>query len=301
VEPSRPTVDLGRPIAEPLPPESVRPPIDPVRPESGRALRMPPPAKAPRSPVDSSAVATGQMSAVPVGPGEMGMVTTGMQRAVGAGKWARVHMQRQLQQVYRLRAATVIAIVLAVVGAPAAFFVIREFTRDPVFVELDGLDVPKWAAGKHTDGAYGSRWCIRECRFRERTWESERGPQETNDAYVTALHRNGWTTWDVPDCQPQGVDGLEACWQRDEYVLDLWVRAAVCEVKPVRPTVDPSAVVPGASGKPPSGAPKASAAPLPAGPSAPPSASADPSCPGAVTTVKVFNRIMYQAPQSSTG
>ena len=46
--------------------------------------------------------------------------------------------------------------------------------------------------------------------------------------------------WDIPDCQAEGVDGIETCWQRDEYVLDLWVRAAVCDVKNARPTVNPS-------------------------------------------------------------
>jgi hypothetical protein len=199
-------------------------------------------------------------------------------------------MRRQLQMVSRLRAATVIVVVLAVIGAPVGFFVIRQFTRDPVFVELDGLDVPAWAAGKHTDSAYGSRWCIRECRFRERTLESARGPAETNDAYVAALRAKGWTTWDVPDCQPAGVDGYETCWQRDEYVLDLWVRAAVCEVRPVRPTVEPSAVP----------TPAASAGPSAVPSAVPSAAAAEPTCPGAITTVKVFNRIMYLNPRAPT-
>jgi hypothetical protein len=199
------------------------------------------------------------------------------------------------QQVSRLRAATVVMVVLAVIGAPAGFFVIREFTRDPVFVELDALGVPGWAAGKHTDSAYGSRWCIRECRYRERVWESARGPDETNSAFIDALRRTGWTTWAVPDCQPPGVDGIETCWQRDEYVLDLWVRPAVCEVRPVRPSIGPSGVAKSAA---PSA--KASAVAASAGPSTVPSASADPSCPGALTTVKVFNRIMYEAPQAPT-
>jgi hypothetical protein len=228
---------------------------------------------------------------------------------------ARAQVRRQLRQVSRLRATTVIVIVLAVVGAPAAFFLIREFTRDPVFVELDGLDVPTWASGKHTDGAYGSRWCIRECRFRERTWESARGPEETNRAYIAALKRTGWTTWNVPNCQQAGADGFETCWQRDEYVLDLWVRAAVCEVKPTRPSVNPTAANPPPSGRAtasPSRSPTAArssaaaragaapgqaAVPAPSAPAAPLPASAESRCPGALATVKVFNRIMYQARQ----
>jgi hypothetical protein len=90
--------------------------------------------------------------------------------------------------------------------------------------------------------------------------------------------------WDIPDCQAEGVDGIETCWQRDEYVLDLWVRAAVCEVKGTRPTVaPPSASV---SGKAPSRPPVSAAAPPP---SSPPNI-----CPGAIVSIKVYNRISYQ-------
>jgi hypothetical protein len=194
-------------------------------------------------------------------------------------------LKRQLKQVSRLRTATFVLVVLAIVGAPAAFFVIREFTRDPVFVELDTLDVPQWAAGKHTDGALGSRWCINECRSRQRTWESARGPEETNRAYVAALKRSGWVPWDIPDCQAEGVDGIETCWQRDEYVLDLWVRAAVCEVKGTRPTVAP----PTGSAKAPTKAPASAAAPPAPSPTGPPNI-----CPGAIVSIKVYNRISYQ-------
>jgi hypothetical protein len=183
--------------------------------------------------------------------------------------------KRQAKQVTMLRTATFVLLVLAIVGAPAAFFVIREFTRDPVFVELDNLDVPAWAAGKHTDAAVGSRWCIEECRSRQRTWESARGPEETNRAYVAALKRAGWVAWNVPICQAQGVDGVETCWQRDEYVLDLWVRAAVCDTKS-----SPPSAVPGGAKAP--------------SPSPPPAVSPANVCPGAVATIKVYNRISYQ-------
>ena len=185
----------------------------------------------------------------------------------------------QAKRVSQLRAATIVMIILAVIGAPAAFFVIREFTRDPVFVELDNLDVPSWAAGKHVDGALGSRWCIKECRSRQRTWESARDPEETNRAYVGALERAGWVPWDIPDCQAEGVDGIETCWQRDEYVLDLWVRPAVCEVKATRPTVN--ATPQDQSAQPPASNPAAL-------------------CPLSVATIKVFNRISYN-PGNLTG
>jgi hypothetical protein len=93
---------------------------------------------------------------------------------------------------------------------------------------------------------------------------------------VAALKRAGWTSWNVPQCPAPGVDGVETCWQRDEYVLDLWVRAAVCQTKPVRPTVAPS----GAARSP--------------SPSPPPPVSPANVCPGAIATIKVYNRISYQ-------
>ncbi|UWP80714.1 hypothetical protein Dfulv_37030 [Dactylosporangium fulvum] len=199
----------------------------------------------------------------------------------------------QAKRVRQLRMATIIFMVLAVVSAPAAFFIIREFTRDPVFVELDNLKLPEWAARNPTDGAIGSRWCINECRSRQRTWESARGPEETNRAFVGKLRDAGWVEWDIPDCQAEGVDGIQTCWQRDEYVLDLWVRAAVCDVK-ARPTVSPP---PAPSGKPTAKAPASQPASQSAEPQ--PSEIESPApgptaiCPLAVTTIKVFNRISY--------
>jgi hypothetical protein len=189
---------------------------------------------------------------------------------VRSGRGAKA-LERQRTQVSLLRAATLILVALAVVGAPAAFFVIREFSRDPVFVELDNLSLPVWAAGKHTDAATGSRWCVDECRLRQRTWQSGRNTDETEKAYVAALTKDGWTTWNIPDCQADGVDGVETCWQRDEFVLDLWVRPTVCDIKPVRPTIGPA----------PSPAPSV------------------PGCQGSIATVKVFNRISYQQAATS--
>ena len=209
----------------------------------------------------------------------------------------------QAKRVRQLRMATIIFFVLAVVSAPAAFFVIREFTRDPVFVELDDLHLPEWAARNPTDGALGSRWCIRECRSRQRTWESARGPEETNRAFVGKLKDAGWIEWDIPDCQAVGVDGIETCWQRDEYVLDLWVRAAVCDVKGARPTV--GALPPGATGKPTAKAPASQPAgsqpaPQPSGID-PPAPAPTSICPLAVSTIKVFNRISYDPGGSQDG
>jgi hypothetical protein len=219
---------------------------------------------------------------------------------------AGAELRRQLRAVARLRAATLSLIVAVVLGAPVGYFAIRWATRDPVFAELDAMDLPNWAAGAHTDDAYGSLWCIRECRFRERTWASERGPEETAQVYEQALRAGGWRIWSVPGCPPEGGDGYETCWQRDEYVLDLWVRIPVCAA---RPTVGPLPT--GAAGSPagpavptgrasnrsatPTGPPARSASQdaVPPQPSVPAAGSPSPACPGSVATVKVFNRIDY--------
>ncbi len=213
----------------------------------------------------------------------------------------------------RLRAATLSLVAAVLLGAPVGVLAIQWATQDQVFVEFDGMDLPKWAAGGHHDEAYGSRWCIRECRVRERTWESARGPEETNRVYAAALRRNGWTPWTVAGCPAEGIDGFDSCWQRDEYVLDLWVRVPVCDVKPVRPTVGPTgapgAGTSGPTARAPGGrtaSPAASAAASPAAsgtaspaagaePTGPPAG--DPACPGSVATLKVFNRIAFHGSQ----
>lgn len=178
--------------------------------------------------------------------------------------------------------ATLVLIVIAVVGAPVGFFVIREAARDPVFAELDRWDLPEWAKTSHQDEAYGNRWCIRECRFRERTWQSKKDAKTTNPVYVEALGKAGWSSWAVAGCPAVGVEGYDSCWQRDEYVLDLWVRDAPCEITPVRPTVGTGSQAPAAAS---GGGASASA-----GPSGIPG----PGCGTSLATIKVFNRIAYQ-------
>jgi integrin beta 3 len=199
--------------------------------------------------------------------------------ALGRRTRARAELRRQLRAVARLRVATLSLIVAVVLGAPVGFLAIRGATRDPVFADLDTMNLPKWASVRHQDEASGSRWCIRECRFRERTWESDRSPDQTAVAFEKALRGDGWIPWRAPGCPAEGIEGYDTCWQRDEYVLDLWVREPVCDAKPVRPTVGPVPSTPPSA--PPSGQPPAATGP---------------GCPGAIATAKVFNRIAFPAP-----
>jgi len=130
---------------------------------------------------------------------------------------------------------------LFVLGALPLYFGIRAATRDPVFNSLDELAVPVWAAVQSTDSVSGSRWCLLDCRFRERTITSERATEETAQVYSAALTDAGWLPWKADLCPSQPADGQYTCWTRDELTLDLWVRPPACAVDPLsqRPTVGP--------------------------------------------------------------
>ncbi|TYC21919.1 MULTISPECIES: hypothetical protein [unclassified Micromonospora] len=178
----------------------------------------------------------------------------------------------------RLRMGILALVSLVLLGAVPLYFGVRTLSRDPVFDSLDALDVPSWAAVKTVDNVSGSRWCLQECRLRERTIESQKAPKETAQAYEQALAKDGWRRWKVDRC-PEQLPGQPAkgnytCWRRDELTLDLWVREPTC----VPPPVD--------------GAPAPSPAPTPAAET----------CTGSLVSVKVRNAIDDErtGPQPST-
>ncbi|MDG4766509.1 hypothetical protein O7632_20750 [Solwaraspora sp. WMMD406] len=175
-----------------------------------------------------------------------------------------------------MRAIALIMIAVLVLAALPLYFGIRAATRDPVFNSLDRLDVPAWAAVESTDAVSGSRWCMIDCRFRERTITSERGTEETAQVYTAALSDAGWLPWTVELCPAQPVEGQYTCWTRDELTLDLWVRPPACsdDLLAQRPTVEPPA----------DGAPEVDT-------SGDVPADGAPECTGSVVSVKVRNAI----------
>jgi hypothetical protein len=183
-------------------------------------------------------------------------------------KEQRAERRRQQRIQQRVKTASLVIIAVVLLGAIPGFLIVRDWTRDPVFNELDALSLPAWAAGEHTDAYSGSRLCIGTCRFRERTWQSEKAPDETQKAYDQALKEGGWRPRTEGVC-PAPTDGIPTCWHRDEYVLDMWVRAPICETGPARPTLAPS---PGST---PGRLPEAK------------------KCPGSLVTVKVSNAVSY--------
>jgi len=194
--------------------------------------------------------------------GELSRLATAAPSALGK----RVALRRQARAAQQLKMLTLALVALVVLGAIPLYLGVRAATQDPVFEGLNALNLPDWADGEHTDASDGSRWCVKRCRFRERTWQSARAPDETQVAYDRALREAGWRPR-TTDC-PTATEGAMTCWHRDEYLLDMWVRAPICETPPPRPT---ASATPGAN--PPSQAP---------------------ACPGALVTVKVQNSSDYQ-------
>ncbi|TDC35703.1 hypothetical protein [Micromonospora sp. KC213] len=182
---------------------------------------------------------------------------------------ARSELRRRIRERRRLRLGILVLVSVVLLGALPLYFGIRTLSRDPVFDTLDELDVPGWAAVQTVDNVSGNRWCLQDCRLRERTVQSERSPEETARAYEAALGREGWQRWQVDLCPQQPDKGSYTCWRQDELTLDLWVRAPSC----LPPPVD------GAPAVPPSPLASAPAAPAPAG------------CAGSLVSMKVRNAI----------
>jgi hypothetical protein len=171
----------------------------------------------------------------------------GLEQGMGAFRGARTELRRRMREQQRLRMLTLIAVVVVVLGALPLYLLIQAANRDPVFASLDALNVPSWAAAASQDQVAGSRWCVIECRFRERDISSDKAPDETNTVYVKALETAGWTRWKPAAGCPQGeVTGHYSCWRRDEYTLDLWVRNKPCsdDLLRNRPTAAPGASAP---------------------------------------------------------
>ena len=158
---------------------------------------------------------------------EAGGESPGGLRGAGAELRAKLRTER------RLRVITLVTLSVVVLGLLPLLFGIRSASRDPVFNSLDALGVPGWADNQVDDRTSGSIWCFIDCRFRERTAQSDRSLDETDKAYSAALTKAGWQARSG-DCSDQpNTTGKYTCWTRDEFSLDLWVRPPGCAVDAV--------------------------------------------------------------------
>ena len=113
---------------------------------------------------------------------------------------------------------------LVLLGAVPLFFGMRTLSHDPVFDTLDALDVPAWAATKTVDNVSGSRWCLQDCRLRERAVESRAGRKQTARSTSRRWPRTAGGAGRSTAARSEKVEGSYTCWRRDELTLDLWVR-----------------------------------------------------------------------------
>jgi integrin beta 3 len=183
---------------------------------------------------------------------------------VTTGKIRRAEMRRQLKIAQQLKVVTLTIVALLLLAAYPVYLLVRASVQDPILGALNGLDLPSWAAMNHQERAEGSRWCIGGCRMYSSSWESERVPEETDAAFRQALGQAGWRERAAGTC-PRAAEGIASCWKRDEYVMDMWVRAPICELPPPRPTTGTS-----------------TPAPTPTV-----------TCPQALVTMQVYNAISY--------
>ncbi|GAA1891359.1 hypothetical protein GCM10009687_70390 [Asanoa iriomotensis] len=166
--------------------------------------------------------------------------------ATKRGMVTPAQLREQMREPRNVRLGVLVLGILLVLVALPIYSWSKAESRDPVFVSLDSLGVPDWANTEPQDQTDGNRWCLEECRFRERTTHSSQGPEETAKAYHDALVADGWQSWKPAKCPESKVDGSYTCWTRDELTMDLWVRAPACGNVPIG--VEPA---PGATAAPP--------------------------------------------------
>ena len=177
----------------------------------------------------------------------------GEQESAGGLRGAGAGLRAKLRTERRLRVITLVTLSVIVLGLLPLLFGIRSATRDPVFNSLDALSVPGWADKRVDDRTSGSIWCFIDCRFRERSAQSDRSFEETDKVYSAALTAAGWRLRRGECSDQPNPSGRYTCWTRDEFTLDLWVRLPECAVDAIAaqdpaalPSLGPDGLVPSA-------------------------------------------------------
>ncbi len=167
-----------------------------------------------------------------------------------------------------------VAVLALLLVLPVALLV-RQRLADPLAGQLDALGVPAAVDLHHADDHGQSPYCVDTCAWLKRIYQSGQPAQQTDTVFRSALTAHGWRT--AKGTCPKPADGSYSCWQRDQYVLDLWVRPANCDSSAYHPLPVPSESVPPAEGD-----VEPSAEPSPTGP-------ASAQCPTAQASVQLAN------------
>ncbi|GIF53773.1 hypothetical protein DFJ67_4747 [Asanoa ferruginea] len=224
-----------RAAATPMAPPATRPP-------AAAGTARPPGAAPDQAPPDgirrSASVPVGPEASQPIAaratvPGAEPETAPQRKKALAAAR--AIQFREQIREPRNVRLGILVLGILMVLVALPLYSWSKAESRDPVFTALDSMSVPGWANTKPVDRIDGNRWCLTECRFRERTTHSTESPEATTKAYHEALQQAGWTTWKVAKCPETKVDGSYTCWTRDELTMDLWVRAPACGNVPIAP------------------------------------------------------------------
>lgn len=157
-------------------------------------------------------------------------------RVGGRAGQVRAELLRHYRRIRRLRRAMLGVVAFGLIAVATVAAAGDRLGHDPGFSVLDEVAVPVLDTESAHESVYGNRWCIGQCRVRERVWESTVPVPATRDAIVRTLDGRGWRT--AADCDV--ADGVERlCLRRDEFLLDIWIAPSGLDTR----TVDDTAVV----------------------------------------------------------
>jgi len=165
----------------------------------------------------------------------------------------RTDLIRQYRRLRRLRLATLGVIAAALLAATGLALGADRWTPDPAYRVLDELTIAPLSADSARDTAYGNRWCVGQCRVRERVWSSGVTVADTRASMDAALEARGWRP-SGRDCDADSPEVSRICVQREEFLMDVWIGPADCDASGCRTATVLAMVRPATSPAPGSGA-----------------------------------------------
>jgi integrin beta 3 len=170
--------------------------------------------------------------------------------------------------------ALAVAVAVLLFVLPVTLLV-RASLSNPLADQLDELALPAAVDLHHSDAGGQSRYCVDDCAWLKRTYQSGQPVQQTDAAFRAALTEQGWRL--AGGTCPKPTTGSYSCWSRDQYALDLYVRPGSCAGSGYQPLPQPSESRPPAQDDIPP-----SAEPTPSGP-------VTAQCPASVASAQVNN------------